>query len=458
MMMRVLAVLLPALTLPSCVTAEPKPLSEEKTAAAVETRIDDPTAVQRALDLVDLPPWCAAMDASSAAEGRSYWYRHTLAFNPKIRSARREVLRRVEEQAAAGGILPLGVSSSAIFRPDDAVQYESSLSIDLLGLFGTTRAESETLLASAQLRASLGAFEQVCWEQLILMRGVCDRVAVAARLVTDLEAFQTQVAEGLKRVEILLDRGWIGEGPGSSALGLASAVGLRLSVARTHLMDAQSDLLSIAGLVDRTPEQDRVPWPSTWTTVANPAASPTSMRLLQSHPRLRRWILEYAVAEAALQHVAAQTWPGLRLTPKASLLEGMLSGGPGLMVSIPDPTRADARVRASMEQREAAREVLEDHLARVLIDEDRARRQFLEAQRALESDGRVALSRSAAAWRAARARFTTEHEALRPWMDMLERRMSALGRVTERRLQRQAAYWGLVWNQGSAILTEGADS
>src|SRR5690606_3112584 len=136
-----------------------------------------------------------------------------------------------------------------------------------------------------------------------------------------------------------------------------------------------------------------------------PGAAPSPEELLARLPRLRASRLAYAAAEAGVRRAAAEAWPHVALGPSLRVHPDPLLTGGVLDVRVPWPGSVRGEVDAAAEDRERAREELEDVLRDALAAVARAEEHLDEAT-AIRVDVAPRVEQdTAAAWRAARARF-----------------------------------------------------
>ena len=420
-----LAALAPASFLGCTVT--PKPLTPVAVASEVEDRATTIGETLQALDssgfapLFSEPPETDAMHADAGTT----WHAFAWAYSRETVTARRRLLAARARVNSTGLPGPIGLGAETLEFDDVERQTQARMTFDLLGLVGLGRSAAAEHLATAEERYAYGELEQAVWSSRFAVDRARVRVAAAAVRVAVLEDLVGEVDADTKRFDLLDDRGWLPPDQVAAARAMADRLRRRAASARAEAAESLDALAKAAGL----PLRSEILADITANTLEGfaPLAAvepvPEAAELLRRQPELRVKRLEYAVAEARLRRVAAEAWPDLRIGPRLRLDANSSLVGGVLDLSLPWPGSVTGLVDAAQQERELARELLEDSLVSVLATATSRRVAFTQAQEILRRYGPTIETGTASAWRAARARFAVDPGALMTWTDRLERRI-----------------------------------
>jgi hypothetical protein len=432
------SVLLSALALAGCQVVPPEPLSPAEAAEELSARRLDPESLAAALRRAELPPLSHLVQVppppEEGATPRDLWRAAAIAWNPRLREARLRAAQALAATGGAGRPLPHVVGAEGMEIRDGVS--EIAWTFDLLAILGAAPSEAARALATAEARSAIGALEAELWALLHDLDRALLRVETLQAIVQDLSALESEVEPDRKRTAILFEAGWIPRKAWDGAEHAVLDARSRRARLEAELAERRLDLLRLAGLDPgavpawaSVPGPDAVPDPRPEAPPEEPAG------LVASHPRLRRLLLEYAVAEAALQEAASRSFPELRLGPGARITPQDLFLGPMLEIAIPDGARVEAGVAAARAARASAREAVVTGLAE-LRSEIAAKQDAVRIQKqSLEAEGVPLLDRARRIWRAERTDYRSIPGELERWTMALDRLARAIEDVGRHRLE-----------------------
>lgn len=159
----------------------------------------------------------------------------------------------------------------------------------------------------------------------------------------------------------------------------------------------------------------------------------SALDLLAHHPQLRELRSEYALAEASVREIAAQAWPSLRAGPIFRFLPSDLIYGGLLDVALPWPGSVKPRVLEAVEQRESAREKLEDALLAAWARVERLREELAQSRTRATDHSLQMEQTTIAVFDAVTQRLNQGMVDIFDWtMRLRELRMASLALVDER--------------------------
>jgi outer membrane protein TolC len=414
--------------LAACANPSPHPLRPEDITARVAQRAVSDEELRHALILVDPVPLglVGGVDAALADPSLdAFWHARALAFEPTVRQARRRLLAARATARTAGFPGPLDADAGVRDMGDGDLEKDVGATLDLLGLLGLGPAAADRELAMAATDLASGELETHARTALFAVDRARLRLAAARERRRRLADHLVEAQAGSRRLELLFDRGRLGDG----LIGRARAVVATLAAEERQLSRATAraaeDLAQSAGT---TPDDPALAIPASLaisdTAPADDAApvdAPAPERLLDLLPDLRTARLTYAVAEARLRAAVAAQWPQIRIGPSLRVVPDMLLPGGSVSVQVPWPGSLEGVIDAAVEEREAAREAVEDALARSLAVEDARRLERTLAWEVFFDHARPAAEGSAAAWRSARGRLDVEEgiEVVETWLESL---------------------------------------
>jgi outer membrane protein TolC len=433
----------------ACISVESQPLDPAEVESRVSARGEDSAhLISEALSLFDEAPLGIELPDSSDPEWNPahdiFWHTHALAFAPDVRSARGRVRADRELLDAAGRPDSIQTSFGVEDLSDAARQKNISATVDLLGCLGLGTSAAERDLSRHVAHAALGRLEEAAWRAVFAVDEARVQLRSARNERTVLEILLAQQKQDWRRIELLFQRGRLGAGFLGRARVVVAELQRETNLTATRVVRAREQLALASGLpptsaaLDALPEFKAVP-------SLDPLPSPAGAELLDRLPQLRRVRRNYALAEARLRQEASATWPTLRVGTSLKLLANETLTGGLLSLELPWPGVTAARVRAAVEERKAARELVEDSLAAALAEAQARRRELLLAQEHRRRDVAALTDGSRDAWRAARARMLVNDTqgALETWLDALilrKRSVRAESQATERELLARLAY------------------
>lgn len=428
-----------ALALAACSAPPERPLEPRDVAASIELRRDTPAELARALELAGLAPLSVeppTAEDMADPERAAFWHAAAWAWSPEARGARRTLAAARARAQSAGAPGPLGVKAESDDASDPERLTRLEVTFDVVGLFGLGPSAAARALADVEARAAQAALEDAVWRSHFEIDAARARLAASRAALETLRALAGEADAADARIEILSQRGRL-EGGALAAAELARR-GIDRRVAELELEESRAaeELAVRAGL---PPDAPALAAPSSRTleqlTARAAPQEPDAEELLERMPELRMALLEYAVAEARLREAAAARWPELRLGPSLLWEEGDFLLGVLAETGIPWPGSLDGELAAASEEREAARERVEDGLLAARAALAGARERADVARRRLEHQANVSEEQSARLWTAARARFEVDSETLMGWSSALVMRAEALEQLAAARAE-----------------------
>ena len=434
--------MLAGLSLPSCLSVEERPLEAEQVTQDVSSRSEDPVpAIKASLELFEEVPLGLklpdSLDPTRDAGRDVFWHAHALAFAPVVRAARRTLRASWEEVNAAGRPEALKASYQMESFSDPSQQQGVVATVDLLRWLGFGTSAAENTVAQQLVGVAIGELEVAVWRAVFAVDDARVRLVTAQEEEAVLQALATEAEEDWRRIELLRERGWIGEGLHGRGQAVLRELWREHSLLEARTAAAREELAIAAGLSPDAPALEAVTLSAPRDD--DPVALPDSGALFERLPELRRARRDYALAEAELRLEAAASWPTLRAGSAFKILpDDVLTGGV-ISFETPWPGVASARVEAAQERREAARERVEDALSAALARAQSRRQQLILAHEHRVRDVAPQLEGSASALRAARACLSVHEttEVVEVWLDALGLRSRAVlegSRATRREL------------------------
>ncbi len=411
--------------------AEPLDLGASRTAWA--GRGSD-GALEAALDHADVratairrPDPEERLDPSTDA----FWQACALAWNPRVRETRNEVLALREALRSAGAPGPVRIRAvDHEFGGDDTLA-ERVATFDLIGLLGLGPSEAARELANAQVVRALALHEEALWAARIeVERARIGLSAVRARLER-LNGLESEINEDRVRIGILARRGREAPASVDGAAARVEVLERQRSLQHAALAAARRRLEAAAGLPSGhgAPDHVQATYLQGFVQADLPPGADPAVAV-ETHPVLRRARFDFAVAEGEVRSVAAEAWPGIQLGPHLSFGPDSNLGGV-LQLSLPWPSAWRGRLAAAERRREAARQSFED--AWLDLDQratagvkafELARERVLGATLAVDDA-------TQGSWSAARARYRNGEAPLMQWIDALEIRTQALNLIVD---------------------------
>ncbi|MEM1447514.1 MAG: TolC family protein [Planctomycetota bacterium] len=413
----------------ACATPSVKPLDLEASELAWTDRVDVESlevalagADVAATAIVDPDPEARRDQASDA-----FWQASALAWNPRVRATRNEVLALRQDLRSAGAPGPVWVRAvDHQFGGEDSL-FETIATFDLIGLLGLGPAEAAKELADAQVIQALSQHEEALWAaRMEVERARVQLSAARARLVR-IDELQAEARADDVRITILERNGREAPSDVDAARARIDVLERLRSIHGDAVAEASRRLQAAAGLPAGHPAIDLVD--AAHVAGFREREAPTlagdeDARAL-THPTLRRARLDFALAEANIRQIAAEAWPGIRLGPHLAFGPGTNIGGV-LQLSLPWPSAWKGRLAGAEERREGARLAFEDAWIDLHQRDDAAlRRLELARERAADATRNVDDAMQSM-WLAARARYRNGAMPLMRWIDVLEMRTNAL--------------------------------
>ncbi len=418
-----------------CVSVDPAPIEVAALTADLESRRLEDAAIAEALLAHSYPPLLEGTDGSRPSPPRKL-HRAALAWNPRVRAARREVLIAVSEAGAAGLARNLGLAGEEVGSTNGDWSAELALDFDLLAWLGGGSPEAARALAAASVRRAIGSYEQTIFEVTEAVDQGTARLRELQRRLSELETLAQEMESQSQRRQAWFRRGWIAPLAESAPTVAESALRASVLAERASFVATQENLANTLGVplaeVSSFTSDDLAPESN--PTHSEPAI-PSAAELLDRHPALRALELEYAVAEASLQYQAKATWPSLRIGPKLDFDSDHALLGSMVSLELPDLAAAPAAVRVGQVRLEGAREALADALLeyRNAAETVHARAQALAAGRPLDAALRQS---SDGAWNAALVAARLDPSQSDRWAMDVERRRLTLLELSDRELER----------------------
>jgi len=364
----------------ACASVPPAPLVDAELAAGLQAR--DPRLIADVADLSGLEPLALARPtveelADSHSEG--FWRGCAFAWNPQVRMARRELAAALQSVGAAGkpGAVALGAENEDFENLGDETKLE--LTFDLLGLLGLEPSRAQKAGARAQVERARSGLERALWNANFEVERARVRLGAAQARLGLLHGLLADVQLQDVRLEILGRRGRLSEVDVRMAELVVHELEHAISQERARVALLRADLAQASGL---WPEHEALSSPGPELLHSDRASLPevSALELLADHPQLRELRSEYALAEAALREIAAQAWPSLRAGPILRFMPSDLILGGLLDAELPWPGSVEPRVLAAVQQRESARERLEDALLAALARVQSLREELEESR------------------------------------------------------------------------------
>ncbi len=422
---RVALILLP---LAACANPAHAPLDLTSSEVAWLERGDART-LEHALELADVGTTSLPMpDASERQDPRhdAYWDACALAWNPDVRVARNELLALREERRSAGAPLPTTVRVVDHEFGGDADLVESLVAFDLIGLLGLGPSGAAAELADVRVVRALAQYEEQLWTSRLDIERARVRLAAAQARVAGIDALHAEAERELVRIGILERNGRESAADAEAARGRIDALARQHSERSEAVALAERDLARLAGL----PPQHEVlalsqnDWLGRYLQRNVPSIADGARRV-DTHPRLRRARIDFALAEAQIRDVAASAWPGIQLGPHLSFNSTTNIGGM-LGLSLPWPSSWKGRLAAAEARREGAREAFEDTWLDLELSDQLALRRLELARDRSHGATRAVDEATRHAWESARARYRLQRLPLMEWSDALTGRASAV--------------------------------
>ena len=361
----------------------------------------------------------------------AFWEACALAWNPRVRATRNEVLALREDLRSAGAPAPIGLRAvDHQFGGEDTL-VETVATFDLIGLLGLGPSEAARELQGAQVVRALAMHEEALWAARIEVERARVQLSATRARLERLSGLEAEAKEDEVRISVLARSGR--EAPASVEASVARIAVLerQRSVQGAALAAARRRLEFAAGLPAGHEAPDFVTAVHLQQFIERDLAGPLlESTYLDTHPVLRRVRFDFGVAEANIRAIAAEAWPGLGLGPHLSFGPSSNIGGV-LQLSMPWPSAWRGRLAGAERRREGARQAFED----AWIDLDQravaaARAHDLARDRALGSTLEVDQA-TQRLWTAMRARYRNAEAPLLNWVDALEVRTNALMLVVD---------------------------
>ncbi len=418
---------------PGCGVPTAQPLEPHEVVAIVDRRAEPSVEVLRAaLALHDVPPLGLVvpdhLDPSKDPGSDWFWHVHAIAFEPSVRATRRAWRAARQEVGVAGQPGPVRVG----YAPEDigpgASQHELEATVDLLSLLGLGTRPASKNVAAAAVGVALGHVEEAVWHAVFAVDRARVELATASGRQGALAALLSTAETDLRRLELLHERGRLGDGPVGRARAILADLRTQHSQRAAATVAARAGLARASGLPPRSKALDAIGPADLSGLAAAPestAPSPAPRQLLDRLPALRTTRLAYAMAEARLRAAVSEWWPSLRLGPHLKFRPDDILYGGVLSLDLPWPGAVSAGIEAALEQRAAAREAVEDSLTAAMVTAAARRQELLLAQAHLARDVVPREQGSAAAWRSARAHLWVHEgpDIVETWADALQLRI-----------------------------------
>jgi hypothetical protein len=431
--MRSLRVTLILTPLAACASPSHAPLDLTSSEVAWLERGDVRT-LEHALELAGVGTTSLPIpDASERRDPRfdAYWDACALAWNPDVRAARNELLALREDRRSAGAPQPIGVRAVDHEFGGDADLIEAVAALDLIGLLGIGPSRAAAELADVLVVRALAKYEEQLWASRLDIERARVRLAAAHSRVAEIDALHAEAEQDLVRIGILERNGREAATDAESARGRIDAVARQRSSLSEAVATREQELARLAGLPPRHEVLALTSngWLGRYKDRNVPSIADGARRV-DTHPRLRRARIDFALAEAQIRDVAASAWPGVTFAPHLSFDSSTNIGGV-LGLNLPWPSSWRGRLAAAEVRREGTREAFEDtwldleQRERVALQRwELARNRAVGATRAVD----LATSR---VWNSARTRYRLQRMPLMDWSDALERRASAVVQPTD---------------------------
>ncbi len=420
-----------------CTTPPPEP-TDADVAMELATR-NDPAHVERALAMLDLAPLALPrprIGTPPDPRTAETWRAFALANDPDVRRARLDVAFAEASARAAGRPAAIGVTATTMDAGDLRRESELTLSFDLLGVLGLGRAAAASALADARLRASVLRHEAAAWRAWYRVERARVTVAAAALRLDEIATVAALVDGDRIRIDVLSRRGWLASDHLLEATAMLHRVDERRALAAAELAAARSALAITAGLAPDDPLLNGVDANALDDALgAAPYADalPTLAELLARHPELRALRVELAVTTAAFEAVAARRWPDLRIGPMWTWMPGETMTGGMIDAMFDFPGAVGAELDALRAEHAVKRAGLTDAAARIRADLATTVARTAAAETVLRDHATPQYDDGVARFRAARARFATDHATLDRWSMALRERLGAVDALVDAR-------------------------
>lgn len=404
-------------------------LEPAEVAHALHTRALDSEEVASALASAALEP--LGLERPSAAEladprSAGYWRAAAWTWSPAVRRARRALAAAHARAGAAGQPEALQLSVDHKDLPGDERETELGLSFDLLGLFGLGRSAAARELAQAEERRALAELESALWSASFAVERARVMTACERHRVEELEQLAAQARADAPRIQILAKHGYASAEQAQWAAALLAELERRAAEARVAEAEARAELSELAGLPSGHASLSAFALEDVASGLVAAQAPASDVELVRAHPKLRALVLEHALAEARVRSTAAEWLPELRAGPKAVIMpDHWLSGGM-LDLALAWPGALPKQLRAAEQERESAREAVEDALLAQRAELELARHKHASALAIERGPAAEVEAAAQAAWRAGRALFRNDSGALREWSMALEKSIEPL--------------------------------
>ncbi len=413
-----------------CAVPESKPLVAADVANRVADRAGSSSELlDDALALFDVPPLGLDLTASEDADRDAFWHAHALAFHPDIRAARRTWRSQRASVEARGVPGPVEISASVDDFSDTSRQQDIAATVDLLGLLGLGVTPAERDEAVLLVDAALGELEDVAWRAVFGVDAARTELAAANLRASALSAVLLEARRDLSRLTLLDEHGRLPPGALGRAQATVAELDTQLSLLTVDALDARRRLAIGTGLPTDAEALARASSQSLCATPLDTnAVFASTDELFDRLPALRRAVRDYALAEARVRTAAASAWPTLRLGPGVKILPDETLTGGVISFDIPWPSAVEARMSGALEERAAAREVVEDRLVETLAEIDTRAAELRIAHDVRERDVTPMLAGSERTWRAARANLSIRDDldTVETWTDALRLRARAV--------------------------------
>ena len=363
-----------------CTAPAPAPLQDRDVAGALSAR--DPRLASDVADLSGLAPLALPRptpDELADPHSAGFWRGCAFAWNPAVRAARRELGSVLASADAAGlpGNIEIEAENEGFDRPQDETKL--TLSFDLLGLAGLGPSRAARASARAQVHRARSQFESALWTASFDVERARLRLAASDARIERLQELFVRAQAQEARVEILERRGRLSDVEALMARTTQHDVEHALSQEHGQVAVLRGELAVSSGLPSGNPAL-LIPAAELLSLAHSPPAPVSAIELLENLPRLRELRSEYALAEARVREIASEAWPSLRAGPSLRFLPSEVLLGGLLDVSLPWPGSVQPRVLAAVQEREAARERLEDELLAALVRAEQLRLELAEAR------------------------------------------------------------------------------
>ncbi|MEM9382012.1 MAG: hypothetical protein AAGB93_18800, partial [Planctomycetota bacterium] len=309
----------------SCASPSVEPLDLEASELAWTGR-GDVDALETALAgadvaataIVDPDPEARRDPASDA-----FWQAAALAWNPRVRATRNEVLALRQDLRSAGAPGPVWVRAvDHQFGGEDSL-FETIATFDLIGLLGLGPAEAARELADARVIQALAQHEEALWSARLEVERARVQLSAARARQERIDELTAEARVDDVRIAILARNGREAPSDVDAARARIDVLERLLSVHGDAVAAASRRLQAAAGLPAGHTAIDLVDGEhvAAFGTRRAPALEGEDARAL-THPTMRRARLDFALTEANVRQIAAEAWPGIRLGPHVAFGPG----------------------------------------------------------------------------------------------------------------------------------------